>query len=202
MRQRTVPDVRYTTRISGTVAELDLGVTLAELKVSSRDRILDATARILVRDGGNAVTIAAVAAEAGVSKGGLFYHFASKELLIDGLVARYVESFDALLESASDAPGEATRAYLRSVAGRGGVATQPVIALLAASIVHPSALAALRARYERWQDRLAADGLPSGVATTVRFAVDGIWLADALDLAPARGEERARVIEKIESLLG
>ena len=43
---------------------------------ASRDAILDAAGRILVRDGGDALTIASVAREAGISKGGLFYHFA------------------------------------------------------------------------------------------------------------------------------
>ena len=44
----------------------------------TRDRILDALQRILVRKGTAAVTLESVAAEAGVSKGGLLYHFRSK----------------------------------------------------------------------------------------------------------------------------
>jgi len=148
-----------------------------------------------VRDGGSAVTIAAVAREAGLSKGGLFYHFASKELLIEGLVGRYVDSFTALIANAGTERAGATRAYLDSAEHPGGPASQPVLALLAAAIVSPSALAVLRERYEQWQARLDADGLQPHVASTVRFAVDGIWLADALDLAPATGEARRRIIQ-------
>lgn len=150
--------------------------------------MLDATERVLVRDGGDAVTIAAVAREAGVSKGGLFYHFASKELLIEALIARYVASFDELIATAGDEPGAATLAYLRSAEQQGGPASQPVIALLAAAVVNPRALETLRDRYQRWQHRLNDDGLASDVATTIRFAVDGLWLADTLDLAPAPGQ--------------
>ena len=55
----------------------------------TRDRILDAAQRILVRDGGDRLTIASVAEEARISKGGLFYHFASKQDLVEGLIERY-----------------------------------------------------------------------------------------------------------------
>lgn len=164
---------------------------------SARDRILDAAGRILVRDGGTAVTIAAVAREAGVSKGGLFYHFASKELLIEGLVDRYVASFAALIASAGAERGGATRAYLDSAEHPASAADQPVLALLAAAIVSPSALTVLRERYEQWQARLDADGLEPHIAATVRFAVDGIWLADALDLAAPVGETRRRIIQSL-----
>nr|WP_179444024.1 TetR/AcrR family transcriptional regulator [Naumannella cuiyingiana] len=170
-------------------------------RVTSRDRILDAAGRILVRDGGDAVTIAAVAREAGVSKGGLFYHFASKELLIDGLIARYVATFDELIIGAGEEPGAATEAYLRSAERTSGPAGQPVIALLAAAVVNPRALDSLRERYRAWQDRLDRDGVPAEVAATIRFAVDGLWLADTLDLAPARGAARQRMIGELRALL-
>ncbi|MGB4779055.1 TetR/AcrR family transcriptional regulator [Microbacterium sp.] len=168
---------------------------------ASRDRILDSAGRILVRDGGDAVTIAAVAREAGISKGGLFYHFASKELLIEGLVARYVATFDELLDSAGDDPGAATRAYLRSVEHPGSPATQPVVAMLAAAVVNPASMATLRERYDRWQRRLDDDGVPAHLSATIRFAVDGLWLADTLDLAPAQGESRELIIGTLTTLL-
>ena len=143
-----------------------------------------------MRDGGDALTIAAVAGEAGVSKGGLFYHFASKELLVEGLVTRYVAEFDELIATAGEEPGAAARAYLRS-AEESAPASQPVVALLAAAVVSPSALDALRERYRRWQLRLDDDGIPADVASTVRFAVDGLWLADTLELAPVLTFSRA-----------
>lgn len=174
---------------------------MADEKGTARDRILDAAARVLARDGTDAMTIAAVAQEAGVSKGGLFYHFASKELLVEGLVARYVASFDALIAEAGDAPGDATRSYLHSAERSTGPATRPVVALLAAAAVSPQAVATLRERYRRWQQRLDDDGLPPGAASTIRFAVDGLWLADTLDLAPARGRARREIIDQLRALL-
>jgi AcrR family transcriptional regulator len=55
---------------------------------SSRDRILDAYADLLVIEGERHATLEAVAAQAGVSKGGLLYHFPSKHHLAEGLCDR------------------------------------------------------------------------------------------------------------------
>ena len=49
----------------------------------TRKRLLDAAAVVVRRDGAQALTLDAVAAEAGVSKGGLLYHFKTKRELLD-----------------------------------------------------------------------------------------------------------------------
>jgi AcrR family transcriptional regulator len=169
-------------------------------KAGSRERILDAATRILVRDGGDAVTIAAVAAEAGVSKGGLFYHFASKTALIAGLVDRFVADFDALLD-VGDSPGAATRAYLDATAADGAPASQPVVALFAAALTSPDAMNGLRDRYAAWQGRLENDGVDPTVSTLVRLAADGLWLSDAFDLAPLPPAARAAVTARLHALV-
>ena len=173
------------------------GAVVEKQPGNARDRILDAAGRILVRDGGESVTIAAVAREAGVSKGGLFYHFASKESLIEGMIARYVSTFDELIAAAGITPGAATLAYLRSAERSGGAATQLVTALLAAAIQSPTALDVLRSRYRSWQARLDADGIPDHIASMARFTVDGMWLADVLDLAPVTGAQRMRILDHL-----
>ena len=58
----------------------------------SRDDILAAARTVLLRDGISAVTLEAVAREAGLSKTGLYYYFASKELLIFELMFGIWES--------------------------------------------------------------------------------------------------------------
>ena len=58
---------------------------------SARDRVLAAYEDLLIGDGPRAATLDAVAAAAGVSKGGLLYHFKSKEALTEGLLAKLRE---------------------------------------------------------------------------------------------------------------
>ncbi len=157
---------------------------------NTRDRILDAAAQLLVREGADAVTIAAVAREAEVSKGGLFYHFPSKEVLVEQLVARYVASFDALVDSSGRRAGCRDRRVpvlgresRRPSDPRGGGAP-------GRGGAHTAGARRPRERYRSWQARLDADGVPANVSATIRFAVDGIWLADTFDLAPIRGAAR------------
>lgn len=57
----------------------------------ARDRVLDAFEDLLIEQGERAATLDAVARTAGVSKGGLLYHFPSKDALVDGLVERLDE---------------------------------------------------------------------------------------------------------------
>jgi AcrR family transcriptional regulator len=152
-------------------------------------RVLDAATRVLLRDGAQALTLEAVAKEAEVSKGGLLYHFANKQALVAGMVARLVSQFDAAIRDAGDGPGAASRAYLvATVAATPTAASvaadRTAAALLAAALVEPDALIPLRGAYRRWQRRLEHDGIDPARATAVRLAVDGWWLARLLDLAP------------------
>ncbi|WP_026930266.1 TetR/AcrR family transcriptional regulator [Glycomyces tenuis] len=62
---------------------------MTQPQITTRDRILNALQRILVDEGSSGVTLEKVAAEAGVSKGGLLYHFKSKAELYDGLAGRF-----------------------------------------------------------------------------------------------------------------
>jgi AcrR family transcriptional regulator len=68
----------------------------------SRAEILVAARAVLLRDGIAAVTLDAVAREAGMSKTGLYYYFASKEALVFELVFRVWESQGARVRDAVD----------------------------------------------------------------------------------------------------
>jgi AcrR family transcriptional regulator len=52
---------------------------------AAREKLLDAYAELLRDEGERAATLEAVAAKAGVSKGGLLYHFRTKEALAEAL---------------------------------------------------------------------------------------------------------------------
>ncbi|WP_313337060.1 helix-turn-helix domain-containing protein, partial [Comamonas sp.] len=53
--------------------------------MSAREKILDDYERVLVENGERAATVEAIAKAAGVSKGGLLYHFKDKRALASGL---------------------------------------------------------------------------------------------------------------------
>ena len=82
--------------------------------MSAKDKILIAFENILIGQGEKAATMDAVAKAAGVSKGGLLYHFPSKEAMAAGLVERFNELADADLDLMSKAPEGASTYYINS----------------------------------------------------------------------------------------
>ncbi|MAT04074.1 MAG: hypothetical protein CL424_03405 [Acidimicrobiaceae bacterium] len=76
---------------------------------SNRDLILDTLEQVIVDRGASSVTLELVAEEAGVSKGGLLYHFPSKSAMFHGLLDRCDAQIDEELTSAPDDPAELVR---------------------------------------------------------------------------------------------
>jgi AcrR family transcriptional regulator len=146
----------------------------------ARDRVLDAYETLLIDHGPGSATLDAVAAAAEVSKGGLLYHFASKDALVTGLLDRLRERSTADADAIRSAPDGAVAYYLRTSAPGGGVpggVTRTYLAVLriadgsetgqavreALSEVDADAFAALRAELDdpvlAWLAQLVGDGL-------------------------------------------
>ncbi|MCU1640964.1 MAG: TetR/AcrR family transcriptional regulator [Nocardia sp.] len=82
--------------------------------VGTRNRILDALETLLLDKGMSQVTLESVAAAAGVSKGGLLYHFKSKDALLAGLVRRLGERSDQQLRHAVEQGHSVAEWYLQT----------------------------------------------------------------------------------------
>jgi AcrR family transcriptional regulator len=86
----------------------------------TRDELLRATVRVVAEEGLPRLTLDAVARAAGVSKGGLLYHFPTKEALIRALIETFIAEWDRAMarEYARDPepekPGRWLRAYVRA----------------------------------------------------------------------------------------
>ncbi|MFC5949714.1 TetR/AcrR family transcriptional regulator [Pseudonocardia lutea] len=144
---------------------------------SARDRVLDAYETLLIEQGPAGATLDAVAGAAEVSKGGLLYHFGSKEALAEGLLQRLRERSAADVEHMRTDPDGAVAYYLQtSVPG----AASPVG-------LTRTYLAALR----------IADGSTTGEAT--RRALADV---DAQGLAALRTEIPDPVLSWLVQLVG
>src|SRR3954451_17051195 len=80
-------------------------------RADTRNRLLNAAGTVVRRDGPRALTLHAVAAAAGVSKGGLLYHFGTKQELIEALVARWLAEFQDDIDAADP---QFVRGYVRA----------------------------------------------------------------------------------------
>ena len=75
------------------------------------DLILTAAERVVLRDSVMSLTLEAVAREANLSKGGVLYHFATKEALIQAMLERLIQYYErAIAQQQRDdaAPGRWT----------------------------------------------------------------------------------------------
>lgn len=167
----------------------------------TRRRLLDAAAGVVRREGPGALTLEAVAAEAGVSKGGLLYHFATKDDLIEALIEDWLDGFEAEVAELAADRGWA-RAYARVAGARSAAQRAMDVALVVAVASGPRALEKARSAYPAWQKRVVSDASDPVDATVVRLAADGLWIADLLDLAPPTGRLRRRVLARLDELAG
>jgi AcrR family transcriptional regulator len=71
---------------------------------SSREQLLTAAARVFARSGYHGASMSEIAAEAGFSKGALYWSFASKEDLFFALLDELDEHLRALIGAAATAP--------------------------------------------------------------------------------------------------
>ena len=68
----------------------------------TRSAILDAAIDLFISQGFETTPMDAIADAAGVAKGTLYYHFDSKEGIVDAIVARYAAEGEARLATAAD----------------------------------------------------------------------------------------------------
>jgi AcrR family transcriptional regulator len=168
---------------------------------SARRRLLEAAASLARRDGPRGVTLDAVAAEAGVSKGGLLYHFPTKDALVEALIEDWLDRFEAEIVEGADDGGWA-RSYARAVGARSADERAADIALMVAAATGPLELDAVSSRYAAWQKRIVAGAADPVDATIVRLAADGLWLADLFGLAPPSRRLRRAVLARLDELSG
>ncbi len=178
----------------------------AKQAADTRRALLEAARRVIISNGVNALTLDAVAKEAGVSKGGLLYHFPSKDALVVGLLEELNQSFVDGIEQAlaqDEQPqraGRWLRAYVRSSGAIDQTELDLTAGLLAAIGTNPALLDDMRQSFIEWQTRVEQDGIDPALATIIRLAVDGLWMAEMFGLAAPTGPQREAVITRLLEL--
>jgi AcrR family transcriptional regulator len=174
---------------------------------SKQQTILQAANRVVLADGATNLTLDAVAREAGVSKGGLLYHFPGKEALVVGMVQQFIADFELALQremDQDDSPeekGRWLRAYVRTTFAPADTTLAVSAALLTAFATNPDLLAQVHQSFAQWQQRSETDGLDPARATLIRLATDGLWFADLLGFAPPGEPLRSQLRDALLDLI-
>lgn len=161
----------------------------------TRSAIFEAASNLISKEGASGFTLEAVAREAGISKGGLLYHFPSKRKLIEGLIESQLDYFESQVDIESESqpsePGRWLRAYVK-VSARGPRKLGYSTGLIAILSEEPDTFEMIRPRYARWQEKLDHDGLDPALAGLVRLAMDGLRFGRVFGVSPAiESQERA-----------
>ncbi|KON72110.1 hypothetical protein M768_16755 [Cellulosimicrobium cellulans F16] len=148
---------------------------------AARAKVLRAFASLLVEQGERAATLEAVAERAGVSKGGLLYHFGSKDALADGLTEHLRELTAADVETMRAAPAGAVDYLIRTSTL---VDTEFELVYLAVSRLaqgsYPRARAALDGAHDAWTRAVLDEVDDPVVARAIVLLSDGLYAHAAL----------------------
>lgn len=150
---------------------------------SAREAVLDAYEQTLLEHGPAGVTLEGVAARAGVSKGGLLYHFDSKDALLTGLLDRLRSFNDADIEHAKQQPEGVVRYYLESSVSDVTLDSKlhrTTLAAISMVLADPRVSEAVRACTDAWRVELA-EHIDDPLAVELVAAVgDGLYLRAAM----------------------
>ena len=171
----------------------------------TRNVILDAAETVVATMGVANLTFEEVARVANVSKGGVLYHFPSKEALTEAMIERFIDRFDTAVAEAADndsAPiGRNIRAYVRATVGEppltGELFDRANGAITAALANFPERLEPVRQQSARNQKMIEDGTLDPIFATIVRLAIDGMWLAENFNLMRFDPNLKAAVGERL-----
>lgn len=140
---------------------------------STRERILAAATEVARTDGAGNLSLDAIAARAGVSKGGLLYHFPTKAALLKAVVERFVSDFETDMKQREGSESLLSRyveltldEYCDTEPGASGV--------FAAMAEDPNFLKPIKVFQRRLLDQLMADAADRTRAIMIFLALEGM----------------------------
>ena len=171
---------------------------------SCKNLILDAAETVVLRVGAAHMTLDAVAEEAGVSKGGVLYHFPAKEALLECMLRRHVErGVERRRETIEQIPLGPARELKGEIVSQ-VVARDPndrmCAAFLAAIANEPKLMSIIREIQCERYGRLAKPDLPFERCVVLLLAVDGLFFHELLQSSPFTAEQRQKIVETLLSL--
>ncbi len=149
-------------------------------KTSKRNLLLSAANQIVLGQGAAQLTLDAVAKDAGVSKGGLLYHFPSKDALIAGMIQHSIEGFERRLAEVyaglPDGHGRWLRAFVEASFEDDDISPNVFTAMTTAVANRPDLLQPIQSQLNQWMEKATEDGVSPEIAQLVIAATNGVWL--------------------------
>lgn len=180
-------------------------MTAAASRTSARERILDVAAEIVSEHGVHDLTIDGVAAAVGVTKGGVIYHFKTKDDLLGALVERLISQLEQRNRVKAAKRGNAADALLVALIDdtfdmpRGE--KKLLASLLAAASSYPHLIEPAQQLFKRIYEEVAGSGANAGLALGIAAALDGITLLELLNLHQFDKQQRESMRQALHGLV-
>lgn len=178
---------------------------------SKRSFILMAAEQLVKTHGSSYLTFDRLSEETGISKGGLLYHFASKEDLILAMMERLMDTREQLrvkLQSEFEGPDAEIKALIMSHANiRGSIpgSSNDELALdsavLCAAANNRDLLKPLRGRFNELLDCFDSSEMGGEKARVAFFAVLGERLMQQLGMIDSSSDERENFVRAIRKYI-
>jgi AcrR family transcriptional regulator len=168
-----------------------------------RERILEAADQVARERGVAHLTLDLVAEQAQVSKGGLLYHFTSKEALLAGLVDRSLDQYRSSLNAAIKQQGDDYSGYLQaSLLARKDCkeGSECSRAFFAAAANFPQMPERAREDVRAHYDRLRTDPARFNDAALLSLAIEGLHFLELIQLSPFAPTERESLLQRLFEL--
>ena len=170
----------------------------------AREQVLEAARRIVETRGAGHLTFDELAAESGVTRGGITYHFPTKEALLKGLIEADIADWE---KTAGNLESHCGCSRTAGLMGQIRCNLDPMDAghkrfvsgLMGAAMTDPSLLDPIREHQRRkfadweWDDAAIKRYL-------MLLAAEGVFWQDVFELSPVPPEARARIRALIERL--
>lgn len=178
-------------------------------KSSKKTKIIETALNIVAREGLHTLTYDHLVKATGISKGGILYHFPSREALLGELIRysqrQYLELYEVKIESQPPRPGRTVLACLRATETDPTIQDAKAYGALAAIIAeYPQLVGAYSEGYKLLYKHLSEDGGDFGRQWAILAALDGLWLEDTHKLyglqAGDHGKIYAYLLQEAEAI--
>jgi len=170
----------------------------------NREAVLDAAEDVVSEHGAAGLTIDAVAKAAGITKGGVQSCFGNKESMIEAMLMRWGNRYDAqvaMLKGKSDSPLDALKAHLQTTISDTDNSSSRSAVLLSALLQSPDYLGWIRIWYALRQAEFVTGQDEAGDTQRIAFlATEGLFFLRyfrLMEFSPDEWEQNAAAIERL-----
>ncbi len=145
---------------------------------------------MVVQEGVGGLTIDRVATEAGMSKGGVFYHFKNKEALVTAMAEKIIAEFEEECDQRMAAGATMIEATIEGAFSQDLRQKNRIAALITCCMNEPNFGSRFRSKYSEWLNDLAVKGgVDPGTARVIASAIDGYYLTEMLGVSRMNEQE-------------